>query len=130
MVVNTRYGRGGKLPPAVQLPEWVTRAIPVHQRARSSLNCYPAYDGLDQSEFRPELSIVPVLWQKEMNLWRLRFGRDIFTFGLISIPVRLFSGARSSGISFHQLHRTDLQRVKQQLICPLENKNTRTQRNR
>jgi DNA end-binding protein Ku len=44
------------------------------------------------------------------------------TFGLISIPVRLFSGARSSGISFHQLHRTDLQRVKQQLICPLENK--------
>jgi DNA end-binding protein Ku len=44
------------------------------------------------------------------------------TFGLISIPVRLFSGARSSGISFHQLHRDDLTRVKQQLICPLENK--------
>jgi DNA end-binding protein Ku len=44
------------------------------------------------------------------------------TFGLISIPVRLFSGARSSGISFHQLHRDDLTRVKQQLICPVENK--------
>jgi DNA end-binding protein Ku len=44
------------------------------------------------------------------------------TFGLISIPVRLFSGARSSGISFHQLHRDDLTRVKQQLICPAENK--------
>jgi DNA end-binding protein Ku len=39
------------------------------------------------------------------------------TFGLISMPVRLFSGARSSGISFNQLHRTDHQRVKQQLIC-------------
>ena len=38
------------------------------------------------------------------------------TFGLISMPVRLFSGARSSGISFNQLHRTDHQRVKQQLI--------------
>jgi len=44
------------------------------------------------------------------------------TFGLISIPVRLFSGARSTGISFHQLHRDDLTRVKQQLICPAENK--------
>src|SRR6201981_1831918 len=44
------------------------------------------------------------------------------TFGLISMPVRLFSGARSSGISFNQLHRDDMQRVKQQLICPLDNK--------
>jgi DNA end-binding protein Ku len=43
------------------------------------------------------------------------------TFGLISMPIRLFSGARSSGISFNQLHRTDHQRVKQQLICPADN---------
>ena len=42
------------------------------------------------------------------------------TFGLISMPVRLFSGARSSGISFNQLHRTDHQRVKQQLICSVD----------
>jgi DNA end-binding protein Ku len=44
------------------------------------------------------------------------------TFGLISMPVRLFSGARSSGISFNMLHRPDKQRVKQQYYCPLENK--------
>lgn len=37
------------------------------------------------------------------------------------MPVRLFSGARSSGISFHMLHRPDKQRVKQQYICPVEN---------
>src|SRR6476619_6729375 len=43
------------------------------------------------------------------------------TFGLISMPVRLFSGARSSGISFNMLHRPDKQRVKQQYICPAEN---------
>jgi DNA end-binding protein Ku len=43
------------------------------------------------------------------------------TFGLISMPVRLFSGARSSGISFNMLHRKDLHRVKQQLYCPLDN---------
>jgi DNA end-binding protein Ku len=44
------------------------------------------------------------------------------TFGLISMPVRLFSGARSTGISFNMLHRDDLQRVKQQYYCPAENR--------
>ena len=44
------------------------------------------------------------------------------TFGLISMPVRLFSGARSEHVSFHMLHRDDNVRVKQQLICPEENK--------
>src|SRR5579871_4653580 len=39
------------------------------------------------------------------------------TFGLISMPVRLFSGARGSGISFNMLHRTDLSRLKQQYVC-------------
>src|SRR5471030_2085340 len=39
------------------------------------------------------------------------------TFGLISLPVRLYSGARSASLSFNMLHRDDLQRVKQQLVC-------------
>src|ERR1700761_4229835 len=44
------------------------------------------------------------------------------TFGLISMPVRLFSGARSSGVSFNMLHRDDLTRVKQQYYCPTDNR--------
>src|SRR5213080_255166 len=44
------------------------------------------------------------------------------TFGLISMPVRLFSGARSSSISFHMLHRDDMSRIKQQLYCPNDNR--------
>ncbi len=44
------------------------------------------------------------------------------TFGLISMPVRLFSGARGEHVSFHMLHRDDHVRVKQQLICPAEEK--------
>jgi DNA end-binding protein Ku len=44
------------------------------------------------------------------------------TFGLISMPVRLFSGARGERVSFHMLHRKDNVRVKQQLVCPAENK--------
>ena len=39
------------------------------------------------------------------------------TFGLISMPVRLFSGARSQGISFNMLHRPDKSRLKQQYVC-------------
>lgn len=42
------------------------------------------------------------------------------TFGLISMPVRLFSGARGNRISFHMLHRDDNTRIKQQLWCPLD----------
>lgn len=38
------------------------------------------------------------------------------------MPVRLFAGARSENVSFHMLHRDDLVRVKQQLICPAEEK--------
>jgi len=44
------------------------------------------------------------------------------TFGLISMPVRLFSGARSSGISFNMLHRDDLSRLKQQYVCLADGK--------
>src|SRR5208337_4607682 len=40
------------------------------------------------------------------------------TFGLISMPVLLFSGARGNHISFHMLHRDDNTRIKQQLWCP------------
>jgi DNA end-binding protein Ku len=36
------------------------------------------------------------------------------------MPVRLFSGARSQGISFNMLHRTDKSRLKQQYICQAE----------
>jgi DNA end-binding protein Ku len=38
------------------------------------------------------------------------------------MPVRLFSGARSTSVSFNMLHRDDLQRVKQQYYCPAENR--------
>jgi DNA end-binding protein Ku len=38
------------------------------------------------------------------------------------MPVRLHSGARANHVSFHMLHRDDHVRVKQQLICPEEEK--------
>ena len=44
------------------------------------------------------------------------------TFGLISMPVRMFAGARGERISFHMLHRDDNSRVRQQLYCAEEEK--------
>jgi DNA end-binding protein Ku len=44
------------------------------------------------------------------------------TFGLVSMPVKLFSAARSETVSFNQLHKHDNSRVKQVLYCQAEDK--------
>jgi len=44
------------------------------------------------------------------------------TFGLISIPVRLFAAARGERISFNQLHKVCNSRLKQPLNCPTCNR--------
>jgi DNA end-binding protein Ku len=44
------------------------------------------------------------------------------TFGLVSLPVKLFSAARSETVSFNQLHAADHSRVKQVLYCQTEDK--------
>jgi len=44
------------------------------------------------------------------------------TFGLISIPIRLFSAARGERISFNQLHNECHTRLRQPLFCPTCNR--------
>ena len=44
------------------------------------------------------------------------------TFGLVSLPVRLSSAARSETISFNQLHKHDNSRIKQVIYCQAEDK--------
>ncbi len=44
------------------------------------------------------------------------------TFGLVSLPVRLFTAARGETISFNQLHKEDHSRVRQVLYCQAEDK--------
>src|SRR5579872_6042502 len=44
------------------------------------------------------------------------------TFGLVSLPVRLFTAARGETVSFNQLHKSDHSRVKQVLYCQAEDK--------
>jgi len=44
------------------------------------------------------------------------------TFGLVSLPVRLFTAARTDNISFNQLHKQDGSRIKQVIYCQAEDK--------
>jgi DNA end-binding protein Ku len=45
------------------------------------------------------------------------------TFGLISMPIRMFAAARGERISFNQLHNVCHSRLKQPLFCPVCNRN-------
>jgi DNA end-binding protein Ku len=45
------------------------------------------------------------------------------TFGLISMPVRMFAAARGERLSFNQLHKECHSRLKQPLFCPVCNRN-------
>jgi DNA end-binding protein Ku len=42
----------------------------------------------------------------------------IITFGMVSIPVKLYTGTENKDISFNQLHRDCKSRIKEQKMCP------------
>jgi DNA end-binding protein Ku len=44
--------------------------------------------------------------------------KGYFSFGLISVPIRLYVAARESHVSFHQIHSVCGTRIKQQIYCP------------
>jgi DNA end-binding protein Ku len=44
--------------------------------------------------------------------------KGFLTFGLISVPVKLFAAARREHVSFHQIHKPCGTRIRQQLWCP------------
>jgi DNA end-binding protein Ku len=45
--------------------------------------------------------------------------KGYITFGLISVPVRLFVAARGERVSFNQIHDKCGSRIKQQIYCPV-----------
>jgi len=46
--------------------------------------------------------------------------KGYISFGLISVPIRLFTAARSSHVPFHEIHKKCGTRVHQQLYCPYD----------
>jgi DNA end-binding protein Ku len=45
-------------------------------------------------------------------------GSGTISFGLVSIPIRMYTAASSGGVSFNQLHQKCGGRIRQQQICP------------
>ena len=48
-------------------------------------------------------------------------GSGTISFGLVSIPVKLYTAASSGGVSFNLLHAKCGSRIKQQILCPVCN---------
>jgi DNA end-binding protein Ku len=48
--------------------------------------------------------------------------KGFINFGLVPLPVRLFSATRAETVHFHMLHRKDMSRVKEVWSCAEENK--------
>jgi DNA end-binding protein Ku len=48
-------------------------------------------------------------------------GSGTISFGLVSIPVKMFSAASSAGVSFNMLHAKCGSRIRQQTFCPVCN---------
>ncbi len=44
------------------------------------------------------------------------------SFGLVSIPVRLFTATSPKSVSFHLLHKKDNSRIQQKIYCPVDDK--------
>ena len=44
--------------------------------------------------------------------------RGVISFGMVSIPVRIFTATRSNDLHFNQLHREDKVRLRQKRWCP------------
>ncbi|MHB8897102.1 MAG: non-homologous end joining protein Ku [Candidatus Geothermincolia bacterium] len=44
------------------------------------------------------------------------------SFGLVNIPVKLYSAVKDMSVRFHMLHEVDGARVRQQLVCPADGK--------
>ena len=56
----------------------------------------------------------------------MRVPRSIWSgaisFGLVNVPVKLYTAVRKKDVRFHQLHATDGVRISQKRVCPAEDK--------
>ena len=66
---------------------------------------------------------LPLIWdyREVLQMASRPVGNGNISFGLVSIPVRLFPATRSKAVSFNLLHAKDLSRIQQKIFCPVEN---------
>ena len=49
------------------------------------------------------------------------FWKGVISFGMVAIPVRMYTASETKTISFHMLHKKCMTRIKQELYCPTDN---------
>jgi DNA end-binding protein Ku len=66
---------------------------------------------------------LPLSWnyREVLQMASRPVGNGNISFGLVSIPVRLFPATRSKSVSFNLLHAKDLSRIQQKIFCPVDN---------
>src|SRR5208282_811296 len=75
-------------------------------KVRYASICGPSH-GLACKRRRPQMASRPI-------------GNGNISFGLVSIPVKLFSATRSKSVSFNLLHKKDQSRIQQKIYCPVD----------
>src|SRR5439155_23962190 len=65
---------------------------------------------------------LPLSWdyREVLQMASRPVGNGNISFGLVSIPVRLFPATRSKAVSFNLLHAKDLSRIQQKIYCPVD----------
>ena len=84
--------------------------------------CTRVSHGIRPAEFVESilLSVLSVVSERVSMATSIWTGQ--LTFGLVSLPVKLFSAARSETISFNLLHEKDHSRIRQVTYCQAEDK--------
>src|SRR6266852_2872697 len=65
-------------------------------------------------------SLTPRLDTEDRVMSPHSIGSAMISFGLVSIPIKLFTAASDAGVSFHLLHAKCGHRIRQQLVCPVD----------
>jgi DNA end-binding protein Ku len=66
---------------------------------------------------QPGIDLAPVAGRVARSIWK-----GNITFGMVSIPVRLFSATEDKDVSFHLLHQPDHARIQFKRWCSLEDR--------
>src|SRR6266852_2231102 len=65
-------------------------------------------------------SLTPRLDTEDRVMSPHSIGSAMISFGLVSIPIKLYTAAASAGVSFNLLHAKCGHRIRQQLVCPVD----------
>ena len=63
----------------------------------------------------------PTYYDRPTNMAARSIGSGTISFGLVSIPIKLYTATSAKSVSFNMLHKTCGGRLKQQLLCPTDN---------